>query len=93
MLYESLKISRLWTIVSQCLGIDIKWKQMVIGFPLCEDSEKDNVYCKVNDVQHSNINIYIYIYIRVNKDLNYYQNVLPKGNLVKNIYDSKLMNA
>ena len=106
MLYECKKISKLWIIVSQCLGIDIKWKQIVIGFPLCEDSEKiciynnvitivaycifkDNMYCKYNDVKQS----YTNLFIRVKKDLYYYQNVLSKGKLFKNVYYPKLMSA
>ena len=47
MLYECQKIKKLWIIVSQCLGIDIKWKQIVIGFPLCDDSEKICIYNNV----------------------------------------------
>ena len=43
MLYECARVKHLWSIVSHCLGIDIKWKQVICGFPLYVISDKFNI--------------------------------------------------
>ena len=44
MLYECQKVKGIWRIVSLCLGMDVRWKQTVIVFPLCHDSNKVIMY-------------------------------------------------
>jgi len=104
MLFECRNINRLWFIVSKCLGVDIKWKQIVVGFPLCDDSEKictyNNIitivaYCIFKDnmyCKYNNVSSTIEnIFMKVRKDLYFYRNVLSKGKLFNTIYYPRLM--
>ena len=108
MLYECQRIRRLWNIVSQCLGIDITLKQIFVGFPLYDCTEKmciyNNVitivaYCIFKCNMHSKFDEADYTNInlkmKVKKDLFCYKSLLTKieGNLFEKIYYPRLMNS
>jgi len=108
MIYECQRVRILWNIVSQCLGIDIKFKQIVVGFPMYDYSEKiclyNNVitivaYCIFKCNMYSKFNeadyINIDLKVSVKKDLFFYKSLLTKikGNLFETCYYPRLMNS